>query len=198
MQKTLPFLNSVVWKSYYNKQLIKSIGTCFWFISTEKFINVNDIPINSKVEADIAIQFEELSNSKVLYEEKLLIDENNSELIENQRTYLQQFKIKKTILDFIIKCYSILGIILLIIGSYSYIKITYVIIKAFIEKKKKNIENWIIISAILGTLFTFIIIISIIHVTTVNAISTLYLCGGYNLFLAFSILAIIENYKSAV
>ena len=148
MQKTMPFLNSVVWKSYYNKQLIKSIGTCFWFISTEKFINVNDIPINSKGEADIAIQFEELSNSKVLYEEKLLIDENNSELIENQRTYLQQFKIKKTILDFIIKCYSILGIILLIFGSYSYIKITYVIIKAFIEKKKKNIENWIIISAI--------------------------------------------------
>lgn len=196
MQKTLPFLNSVVWRPYYNQQLIKSIGTCFWFISTEKFININDILVNNKAEADIAIQFEELSNSRVLYEEKVLIDENNTELIENQRTYLQQFKIKKYILNLIIKCYSIFGIILLIIGIYSYIKITYVIIKNIIERKKMNIENWIIISAILGTLFALITIISIIHVTTVNAISTLYLCGGYNLFLAFSILAIIENYKS--
>lgn len=68
-------------------------------------------------------------------------------------------------------------------------------IKNSLKKNFELVQNWIVVSAILGAIFTLILGIAYTHTTTVYSIVYLYLCAVYPLYFAFSCLSIKSIYE---
>lgn len=117
--------------------------------------------------------------------------------IEEQREYIEKNQYKEIIIKKIIAIYKIVNKILFPIGAISYILMTIKFIMNLIKKNYENIDKWIITSSILGAIFTLMVGIAYCTTTTFDAISSLYLCATYPLFIAFSIISI-YNYFSQI
>ena len=114
---------------------------------------------------------------------------------KKQEEYLDSVKYKSDIVNAIIKIYKILNISLFILGFIYYIYCTIGIIR----RKNRLLENWVILSGILGAIFTVIVGIAYTTVKYFYAITTLYLVATYPLILAFNLISVyngcVEIYK---
>ncbi len=70
-----------------------------------------------------------------------------------------------------------------------------------VKKNKELIEEWVVISGVLGAAFTIIVGIAYNNVATAYSIKPLYLCGAYPLIIIFeclSLLIALKEIKSRV
>lgn len=171
------------YRKTYTYNILKSILETVKYISTFDELKISNKLVTTDTDTNLSEvkKFEEISNEKALYTEKALLGN-----VEEQQGYIDSLNINNNICNILIKIYSIVGVIIGIIGIINYIVLTGCTIKQLLHKKYENIEKWIILSAILGALFTLILGISYNNAATCDSIKYLYLCGTYSLYLAFS------------
>lgn len=181
------------YRKNYTFNLFKSVLESIRYVSTFDELAIANDTITTDTETRLSDvqKFENISNERALYTEKALLgDENSFDNVEEQEEYINSLKINNIICNTLIKIYSVLGVILGIIAIIYYIVLTVDVIKEFIHKEYKNIQKWIVLSGILGALFTLIMGISYNNVATCDSIKYLYLCGTYSLYLAFCMLSV--------
>ena len=136
--------------------------------------------------------YEYTGNKFILYDTKTL---ENVNLTENPNGYTDMIKEKTLIIEYLIKVYQKVNLVLFIMASLMYFVYTIIISKGIIKKDFSKLEMWVIISGILGAMFT--LIMGIAYETAFNAyvITAMYLSAVYSLMLLFSILMIGEFIK---
>lgn len=195
-QKIMPSPMMSPYRKEYALDLLKTVGKCIKFVATFETLSISNTDISTDDESlfDYVKSFENISGERSLYPE----DSKYAEKL-GQEEYIKSLNIRTNLLNRLVKVYCIFGIISGIVGIIYYVVLTITIIKEIYNKKYDNIQKWIIISALLGALFTLIVGVSYNHVATCYSIMYLYLCGAYPLYIAFSTFcvynAFIELYK---
>jgi len=198
-QKVMPSPMMSPYRKEYTLDLLKTIGECIKFVATFDTLSISNTDISTDNESlfDYVKSFENISRERSLYPE----DSEYAKELE-QEEYIKSLNFKTNILNGLVKVYSVLGVISGIVGIIYYIFLTITMIKEIYHKKYDNIQKWIILSALLGALFTLIVGVAYNHVATCYSIMYLYLCGAYPLYIAFSSFcvynAFIENKKEKV
>lgn len=188
------------YRKNYTFNLFKSVLESIRYVSTFDKLAISNETLTTDTDNHLqAVQrFENISNERALYTEKALSGDENR--IKEQQEYVDSLSICSNICNILIKIYSILGVIFGIIAIIYYIVLTVRIVLEFLHKEYKNIQKWIVLSGILGTLFTLILGISYNNVATCDSIKYLYLCGTYSLYIAFCGLSVynafIELYEN--
>ena len=189
-QALVPFAKTSSWRSKYTWPFIKSIGQITKFIATFEDISISNTEVSTDNPElfDVVKNFENISGDRAIYP-------NNVENSNGQDEFIKSSNIQINICNALIKIYSYLGVITLILGIISYIILTIFMIKNILKKNFDLVQNWIVVSAILGAIFTLILGIAYTHTTTVYSIVYLYLCAVYPLYFAFSCLSIKSIYE---
>lgn len=182
-QRVMPSAMMSPYRKEYTLDLLKTLGKCIKFVATFDTLSISNTDVSTDNEAlfDYVKSFENISRERSLYPE----DSEYAKETE-QAIYIESLNIRTSILNGLVRVYCILGIISGIVGIIYYIVLTVTTIKEIYHKKYNNIEKWIIISALLGALFTLIVGVSYNHVATCYSIMYLYLCGAYPIYIAFS------------
>lgn len=137
--------------------------------------------------------FLELTNDKVLLnDEQSAWEKNFGKLIKtNQNDYIEQMQSKTEILKNIKNCYVFVSNNIKIIGYISYIIITIILIILLFKKNYKYLNYWIILSGIIGSVFTLCLGIAYTSTTKVYVTIEFYLMSAYVLNFIFMIMSII-------
>lgn len=190
-QRTMPSALLSPYKRGYTFKLMKIMAKGAIYISTFDGINIsNDILSNDKP-SYLVKDFEEMSGNRAIYPEDATdIDGTKIESLETQDEYIKSLDLQNNILNVLIKVYGVIGVIIGIIAVIYYMILTVITIKNIFIKKYETLEKWIIISGILGALFTLLAGVSYNHLTACNSIGPLYLAGSYPLFLAFCMICV--------
>lgn len=176
-------------KSYIPKT-IEAFFKSVIYIATFKDIDIrNDDIVEKNIDSyDSVHKFEIITHERALYYEGTTDGDKEANQLKDQEEYIKSLESKKNILTVTIKIYSILGIILLILGMISYIILTVKFIKGLIKKDYFYNDKWYISSGLLGALLTLLSGIAYNEVATAYSIRVLYLCGTYPLFLSVCII----------
>ena len=176
------------WRKGNTKKLFFSVIKSFKFISTYdiKLLNLEPTQYTENFYKFVK-RFENISGNKVIFEENAKNDDEMlvSEL-ENQDQYLNSIKGKVKILNMFSKIYIVIGVTVLFLGIISYIILTINVLKNV--RKPLKIDEWIINSGILGSIFTLVVGVSYNNISSCYSISNLYLAGAYPLLLAWGML----------
>ena len=189
-QMTMPSPLLSPYQKGYAFKTMKSFLKGLIYISTFKDITItNSDIVEKRSDAYNAVKkFEVISHERALYFEDTTVDGIKIDELKDQEEYINSLENKKNILNGFTKGYSVIGIILLIVGPVSYIILTIKMIKSIIKKDYYYNEKWFIASGILGAFFTLLAGVSYNEVATAYSLKVLYLCGTYPLFLAFGII----------
>ena len=172
-QNTMPSaLISPYRKGYFGKTIEKIIES-FVYVASHKDISIQN-------ELEYINDEHTISQMKDIYED----------LMDNGEKLPDEHVITTKIISGITFIYKI-EIVVLIISIICYISI---IVKMIIELKNKDydkVEKFIVVSGVLGILFTLIAGIAYNEVATAYSIKVLYLCGAYPLMSVFCVLSIL-------
>lgn len=193
-------------KEKYNfefiKKLIKTIYECTKYVLTYDEIDLDVAHAEPYAEqlSEIYKNYSKITGNKFIYKKDDNINKNEFVVsFVKQDMYLESIKYKNDIINFIIEIYRKITIPLFIIAIMYYIYSSIKLIITIKSKEFYGIQNWAILSGILGAAFTIICGISLETVQNARVISDLYLCGVYPLILAFSLISVynggVEIYK---
>lgn len=193
-------------KEKYNLEFIQNfvntIGECTKYVLNydEIVLDVTDSEPYVEQLSETYKNYSKITRNKFIYMKDDNINKN--ELVVSfakQDMYLESIKYKNDIINFIIEIYRKITIPLFIIAIIYYIYSSIKLIITIKSKEFYGVQNWIILSGILGAAFTIICGISLETVQNARVISDLYLCGVYPLILAFSLISVynvgVEIYK---
>ncbi len=132
-QSTMPSALMPPWRKGNSIKLIKTIGKMVIYISTYDSLSIaNTNPTNVYIPEEYAIakKFEDITGDTLVFAQDAVNLEGNpvSEL-KTQQDYIDSVQIQNDILNNLIKVYSIMGIILGIIGVIGYINLTIRLIR---------------------------------------------------------------------
>lgn len=132
--------------------------------------------------------FAKITRNKFIYSEKSdKVNEKDVVDFSKQEEYLDSVRYKADIINnIIVKIYKVLNNTLFVLGLIYYAYCTI----GIILKKRRLLENWVILSGFLGAIFTVIIGISYTTVKYFYAITTLYLVATYPLIIAFNVFSV--------
>lgn len=141
--------------------------------------------------------FLEYTNDKLILNNEEAVWRNNlGELMkENQKDYLSSMELKIAIIKTIQNIYAFTFKILPIIGYISYCVITIAMIVFARKKNYDFVNDWFILSGIVGSVFTLCVGIAYTSAAKVVATISFYLMSGYvlnSIFIALSIISLIK------
>lgn len=142
--------------------------------------------------------FLEYTNDKLLLNnEEVVWRSNLGDLMkENQKDYLSKMEPKIVIIKTIYSVYKFAYTILPIAGYISYIAITIIGIILLKKKKYDFVNDWFVLSGIVGSVFTLCVGIAYTSTSKVVATISFYLMSGYvlnSIFIVLSIIFLIKN-----
>ena len=110
--------------------------------------------------------------------------------VSDQKEYIESITPQIKTLEKITNIYYYIAIIIEILGLLSYLILFIYTIISIIHKKFNSIENFIISSSLIGTVFTLIVGVAFVDYTKTRAITNLHLVGAYSIFILFSLVSI--------
>lgn len=176
----------------YIKILASSIKYAVSFQEIKSDISVKSIYVPESLIVDKL--YREMTNDKFIYSEAD-IKEYKVANLEEQNHYLEKYGYVSDNLNNIIKIYRYINPIIFIIAIIAY----FLSIIDLLKKDFKQINNWIIMSSLLGTMFTILCGYTYVDLTAFKAIRYEYISGAYGVMLLFeglSIYYLIEKIKN--
>lgn len=197
VQELTPIFNDVNVKMFnwqnFKENLIKSIYLINDYSSFSLMDTYGSLYIDSEFFESRVRLFLELTNDKVLLNDEESAWKNNlGELMKsNQKNYIEQMQTKIEFLKKIQICYTHISNNIKIIGYISYIIITIILFIMLINKNYKYLNHWIILSGIIGSVFTLCLGIAYTSITKVFVAIPFYLMSAYIFNLIFIIMSIV-------
>ena len=169
--------------------------TCRYIFNFEKTnLDVYDIGTTYRdMFKSIHNNFSEITRNKTVWEEDSELKSDGTPIVDfsEQQEYLDRISYKTTISNILVKIYKVFNFICAPIGIIYYI---YLTIKLIINGKKnfdnKILENWVILSGIIGTFFTIIAGIAFTTYKDFIAVTILYLSAPFTLIIAFDLVSV--------
>ena len=169
--------------------------TCKYIFNFEKTnLDVYDIGTTYRdMFKSIHNNFSEITRNKTVWEEDSELKSDGTPIVDfsEQQEYLDRISYKTTISNILVKIYKVFNFICAPIGIIYYI---YLTIKLIINGKKnfdnKILENWVILSGIIGTFFTIIAGIAFTTYKDFIAVTILYLSAPFTLIIAFDLVSV--------
>lgn len=91
--------------------------------------------------------------------------------------------------------YRAIGKEITVFGLLAYCAITVLLLK---KRTQCLLDRWLILSGILGSTLVLCVGVAYTHISAYNAISPIYLVGGYPLLVAFNLLAIVFCFQQII
>ena len=199
-QALMPVINDVPLSKGDFKNLIIYSFKAMLFIMDYRNVEKVDI-ITSPYDSDY---HDNMQNLLVLTRNNVLLDmsedsmrDYNDFIINNQEQYVSSLRLELRILSLIKVLYTLAAYIIQLLGMFSFILIIGFTIKDILNKKYELLKISICIIGILGAILTLVLGVVYTHITKVEAINYLYLCGAFPLSIVLScisIVTIIEYY----
>ena len=104
---------------------------------------------------------------------------------------LSSLRLELRILSLIKVLYTLAAYIIQLLGMFSFILIIGFTIKDILNKKYELLKISICIIGILGAILTLVLGVVYTHITKVEAINYLYLCGAFPLSIVLSCISIV-------
>ena len=169
--------------------------TCRYIFNFEKTnLDVYDIGTTYRdMFKSIHNNFSEITRNKTVWEEDSELKSDGTPIVDfsEQQEYLDRISYKTTISNILVKIFKVFNFICAPIGIIYYI---YLTIKLIINGKKnfdnKILENWVILSGIIGTFFTIIAGIAFTTYKDFIAVTILYLSAPFTLIIAFDLVSV--------
>ena len=172
------------------KQLAKSTILTFKCVLNYEDIYFMDAPSKDYEEADKHkyMMFYDLTHNKFMVQDKETGEDVN--LTNNEEGYNQKVIEQGKNVKTLVTIYKYLNIPTFIVASIAYVIYSFVTLIQLFKKKLVNLEMWVVISSVLGAMFS--IMMGIAYETAFNAyvITAMYLSVAYPLMLLFSMLMI--------
>lgn len=192
-QATMPSPMMSPWKKRYTPQIIDNIIESFCYVAS--FRDINDIFTVTAKESGTVNWRERISEyEKLLPNDKILYtyeEDNTFTNYEAQDIYKESISNKIKLIEINNTIYRNVGMFVFVLGSLGYIFITTKMIVNIFKKNRGLLEEWVVISGVLGAAFTIIVGIAYNNLATAYSIKPLYLCGVYPLIIVFECLSII-------
>ena len=129
-------------------------------------------------------------NRTILANDSVDSDGNLLAELYDQDKYIEEITPSINILNNIRSVYSILAYIIEVLGLVSYVILLCLTTYSLLHKKYHTLDDFVLTSALLGSVFVLIAGVSYIDYAITRALTNLYLVGAYPLFIAFSLLSI--------
>lgn len=196
VQKLIPIFNDVnikmfSWQKFKNT-FITSINLINDYSSFNKMDTYGSLYIDSEFFETRARMFLEVTNDRMLLNDAESAWKNNlGELMKsNQKDYIEKMQPKIELLEKIQVIYTHISNTIKIIGYISYIIITIILFIMIMKKNYKYLNHWIILSGIIGSVFTLCVGIAYTSITKVYVAIPFYLMSAYIFNLIFIIISI--------
>lgn len=197
VQELMPIFNDVNIKMFswqkFNNALMTTINLINDYSSFDQMDTYGSLYTESEFFVIRVRMFLEITNDRMLLNDEESAWRNNlGELMKsNQKDYIEKMQPKIELLEKIQIIYTHISNNIKIIGYISYIIITIILFVMITKKNYKYLNHWIILSGIIGSVFTLCLGIAYTSITKVYAAIPFYLMSGYILNLIFIIMNIV-------
>ncbi len=195
IQKLMPIFNDVNIKMFdwkiFKDNVIEAVElindySSFSLMDTYGSLYTDSIFFETRVR-----MFLELTNDKILLNDEESAWRCFGELTKsNNEDYINEMQPKVECLEKIQNIFITIVNYIAILGYIAYIVITIILIVSAIKRNYKYVYHWIILSGLLGSVFTLCLGVAYTSTTKVFATVPFYLMSGYILNLIFIIMSI--------
>ncbi len=193
-QALMPVINDVPLSKGDYKNLITGSFRAMLFVMDYRNVEKLDI-ITSPYDSDY---HDNMQNLLVITRNNVLLDmsedsvrDYNDFIINNQQEYISSLRLELRLLSLIKVLYTLAAYIIQLLGMFSFVLVIGYTIKDILNKKYDLIYISISMIGILGAIITLVLGVVYTHITKVDAINYLYLCGAFPLSILLSLISIV-------
>lgn len=176
---TMPFTLMSPWRTEYWQELPRAIMVTIHYIAGYEAIETTVLESMDDGSSGIRL-FEKLTNNLARYPG------------ENVKWNDQ---VRVDILNAITFVYQFFGVFAFLLAMLSYGVISILILKKKWRKKFQVLDSWLILSALLGSVFVLSMGVAYTDISAYVAISYWYLAGAYPLIIVFIIISMIKGWE---